>query len=120
MTARDHCAPPILAVTLLFALTLAAPRPCGLVREWSIGDAYSWEMLDLYRDGTGYWVEGDRHGEMSHQDFRWRRDGNRLIVTSGSERRVVTYSIDQDRDGCTLHFDHSPVAHAGLEFYAAR
>ena len=108
------------AFALVMALGRHAHAACPLEQSWQVGEANSWEEISFVRGGHGMWVEGDRHGEdrRSKVDFRWQRDGSRLVVTAGGVSRVVRFTIERNsQGGCTLRFDHSPVANAGTEFW---
>ncbi|MFO0602324.1 MAG: hypothetical protein U0324_04070 [Polyangiales bacterium] len=115
----------LVAVALGPWLAAATPRrpsaPCRFEQRWSAGTAYDHEDLSFSPDGGGYWARGDRHGDQEVVRFRWSREGERLTVAAGAERRAVSARTARRREGradvCVLTLGASPVASAGREFF---
>jgi hypothetical protein len=92
--------------------------PCPLEQEWQAGGVYDWEWLELSRNGKGIWTQGDRHGTEYELAFRWRRDGDVLVVrTSSREERRVRFHIARRDESCVLSFDDAPLEGARTEYY---
>jgi hypothetical protein len=100
----------------------SSERRCRLAQDWSAGDVYHWQQLELRRPGDGSWREGDRKGTEREIAFRWRAYRSTLLIQVGGHRHETRYMLEPggDPDTCVLRFDSAPLPDAFHEFYGAR